>query len=141
MARLLAGSASWEGHRLYVLAALCLFDGLRACEALGLRVEDCDPGGRRLSRVGQRRLPVALSGDSAAILAGWLPRCGSPWMLPGVTLRGPWDPNGGHAGNRPRDQLRKAAGSIGLAGVTFEWLRGLHLRCGGRVELGPACRP
>ncbi len=91
------GSGSWEGARLHALAATVAYAALRRDEALTLRVADVDlvAGLLAVSDRKRRKTPasaatVPIAPELAAVLAAWLPRCGSIHCFPGVRRRGPW---------------------------------------------------
>ncbi|MEJ7637468.1 MAG: site-specific integrase, partial [Singulisphaera sp.] len=109
-----SGGGSWSAGRLQALAYSYAFTGARKSEILGLEVADVDLAGRLilLKSNARRRLktrgsaqPVAIAEDLAEVLALWLPRTGSPWLFPGVTLRGPWLAGG--PGVRALDQVKQ----------------------------------
>lgn len=119
---------SWVDHRLYALASIVAYTGLRRNEALYLRVEDVRLSERFLVVSGRRRLktessaaPVPIPPELWPILGVWLPRCGCDWVFPGRLGKGPWV----HAthGYRPMDKLRDAGEDCGVPGVTFHGLR------------------
>jgi integrase len=145
LAYLEASSSTWEGGRLYALAATLAYAGLRRNEALRLRVDDVDLSrsilhvrrhGRRL-KTRKSAAPVPMPGPLVAILRAWLPRCGAPWVFPGVMRLGPW--TGGMAGKTARCKLRAAGLAVGVEGFTPQSLRrscATHLR--GKHGLSPA---
>jgi integrase len=121
---------SWRDHRLYALAMLLAHTGLRAQEALRLRVEDLDLGTGILSIVARSPLKTEASEAEIPIppaiapaLARWVAHCGSTgWIFPGSRGLGPWV--GGSMGKRPADYLGEAAVAAGLApGTTLLTLR------------------
>ncbi len=116
-------SESWTGGRLHALTATVAYTGLRRDEALTLMVEDMDPAAGLITVTDRRRLktlasasPVPVPPELAAILKTWLPRCGSPWLFPGVRKKGPW--TGGKYGERACDRIRQAGQEVGVAGFT-----------------------
>lgn len=123
---------SWEGHRLWAVTAVVAYCGLRRDEALRLQVVDVDLV-ERVIRLREHdplfgplktegsAVPVGVPPELVEVLAGWLPRVGSPWLFPGKRGRGPWV--GGAAGSRALDHLQRFARSIGVEGVTFQALR------------------
>ncbi len=124
-----ARASTWSGARLFTLAAVWAYCGLRRDEALRLQVHDVDlergvihvrPHGRRL-KTHASAAPVPIPSALASILVEWLPRTKCVWVFPGLRRTGPW--TGGTSGKRAGDQLRKAAESIGLVGVTPHTLR------------------
>jgi integrase len=132
IARLIDGvesdSASWRGGRLHALAVLLAYTGLRAKEALRLKVEDVDFASARLDVVARGRLKTEGSEASIPVppvcldvLAKWAPRCGSEWLFPSNNGRGPWVH--GSNGLRPTDYLKRAAVAAGLPPTTMLMLR------------------
>jgi len=121
---------TWRDGRLYALAMLSCHTGLRAMEALRLRVEDVDLDGGTLEVVA-RSLRLKTEASEATIpippaaipaLREWAGRCGSEWLFPGSRLRGPWV--SGSNGKRPADFLDAAAIAAGLPpGTTLLMLR------------------
>jgi integrase len=129
---------SWEGHRLYALAAIIVYGGLRKSEALELGMTDVDLASGRLrfgtgpSARRSRRMPAKL----IEILGAWLPRTGCRWAFPGTLLKGPW--TGGSPGSKAIDALKAAGRSVGIEGLTFDLLREFWHWKAGQVTLGPA---
>lgn len=122
------GGDDWAGGRLHALACTVACTGLRRMEALHLRVDDVDPARGFLWVVARRRLKtegsaaaVPLTGQLAAVLAAWLPRCGGAWLFPGMRREGPWV--GGSPGYRPIDRLRQAGAEVGIERLGFHSLR------------------
>jgi len=125
-------SEAWEGGRLYALASVYAYTGLRLREALRLRVEDVDvvrgvifvwPNGGTLKTPGSAA-PVPCPRALVAILRKWLGRAdqaGVPWVFPGVRRRGPW--TGGTTGRRATDRLVQAGRAVGVEGFTPQSLR------------------
>lgn len=116
--------------RLYAIAMLIAYTGLRAMEALRLKVVDIDlvemsvkivpRFGRLKTEASEATLPV----HPAAIecLREWIERCDSEWLFPGARKHGPW--TGGSNGKRPADYLGEAAVRAGLPeGTTLLMLR------------------
>ena len=121
---------SWESHRLYVAASTVAHTGVRRNEALYLRVEDYDASARLLLVLDgtRRRLkthaaaaPVPVSDRLAEVLSGWLPVCGSTWLIPTADRRSPW--TGGNPGTKPLDRLKAAGLRVGVTGFTWQSLR------------------
>lgn len=116
-------AGTWKGGRLYALASVYAYTGLRRNEALLLRVEDVDLVERIVNVSGRSRLktegsaaPVPIPPALAIVLAEWIARVDSPWLFPGSKRVGPW--TGGRQEDRAGEQLRKAGESIGVAGFT-----------------------
>jgi integrase len=135
LARLLAYLESrhelgWHDGRLHALAVLVSHTGLRAMEALRLRVEDLDLD-RELLSVVARQGRLKTEGSEATIpippaaigcLRRWRGRCGSDWLFPGARRKGPWV--NGSDGKRPADFLNAAGVAAGLPpGTTLLMLR------------------
>jgi integrase len=122
-------SADWAWARLHALTALVAYTALRRDEALYLMVEDVDLTAGRIAIVARRRLKTPGSEDTvpicpelAEVLAGWLPRCGSVWVIPCLVKRSrPWV--GGEYGRRPTDQLGAVGRELGIEGLTLLSLR------------------
>ena len=121
-------SETWAGARLHALAAVAAYTGLRRDEILWLKCEDVDLATGLLHVVERRRLKTEASAaavpippELGAILATWLPRCGSEWLFPGIRKRGPW--TGGANGMRPCERIREAGRECGVEGLTLLSLR------------------
>jgi integrase len=124
------GSGTWEGGRLFAVAATWAYAGLRRDEALRLTLDrlDCDQGVLWIEPPAEGRLktaasaaPVPMPAVLKAILSSWHMRCDSAWLFPGRRGRSPWV--GGAAGKRAADQLRAAGEAVGLFGLTPHSLR------------------
>jgi integrase len=123
-------SVPWEGHRLYALACLFAYTGLRKLEGLRLRAEEvdlaagvvfvCRSKGRRL-KTRSSAAPVPIPAALGEVLAGWLPRAGSDWVFPGKLRDRPWTE--GRTGKRPTDRLKQAGEAAGVEGFTPASLR------------------
>jgi integrase len=135
-------SLSWKDGRLYALTMLLAHTGLRAMEALQLRVEDVDLQTGLLEVVARQDLKTVESEATIPIppaivpcLAAWKSRCGSEWLFPGARRRGPWIY--GSNGKRPADNLDDAGIAAGLPqGTTLLMLRhtfATHARAGFRL--------
>lgn len=129
LAHLARDAGSWEGGRLHALACVLAYAGLRKMEALHLRAEDVDlrggflrvrPNGRPL-KTRSSAATVPMPDRLVEVLRAWLPRCGSPWLFPGATRKGPW--TGGSKGRRAADRLRAAGEAVGVPGFTPHTLR------------------
>jgi integrase len=121
-------AGSWAGHRLYALAALAAYTGLRRDEVLWLKCEDVELAASLLRVMDRRRLKTQASAAAVpippelrAILETWLPRTGSEWLFPGIRQRGPW--TGGANGSRPNERIREAGRECGVEGLTLQSLR------------------
>ena len=121
-------AGSWAGHRLHALAATVAYTGLRRDEALTLMVEDVNLADGLLSVSDRQRrkteasaAAVPIPPELGEILRGWLPRCGSEWLFPGVRRQGPW--TGGTCGERACDRIRQAGREVGIEGFTLISLR------------------
>ncbi len=118
----------WHEHRLYALAALVAYTGVRRNEALHLTIPDVDFAKGCIRIVARRKLktrasaqPVGLPDELAVILEPWIPRAGCIWVFPGATRQGPW--TGGPPGHKPLDRLKAAGAAVGISGLTFLSLR------------------
>ncbi len=123
-------SRSWSGHRLYAMASLFAYTGLRKNEGLYLRVSDIDIGRGVLSIVPTSERPLKTAGSAASlpmptrlsgVIGEWIPACRSEWLFPGIRRLGPW--SGGAPGFRALDQLKAAGAACGVEGFTFLSLR------------------
>lgn len=133
LAYLKSRSADWEGHRLYALVAVIVLAGLRRNEALQLHVAAVDLDGGIL-RIWRRELKptsaaptvVRISPQLAPVLSGWMGRCGSQWLFPGIRRAGPW--GRGPGGKTPLDHLKEAAEAAGIEHrpLTFDCLWHFH---------------
>jgi integrase len=120
---------TWQDGRLHALAMLLAHTGLRAMEALRLKVEDLDLDQGVLEVVARTRLKSEASEATVPIppaaiecLRSWTARCGSPWLFPGSRKLGPWV--SGSNGKRPADFLDAAGIAAGLPpGTTLLMLR------------------
>jgi integrase len=121
-------AVDWKASRLYVLASVVAYSGLRAREAYHLQTGDVDLASGLLWVVARHRLktegseaPVGLAPELVEILADWLPRSGPLWVFPGVRRIGPWD--NGAPGYRPIDHLKRAGLAVGIDNLTWHTLR------------------
>lgn len=120
-------AGTWEGHRLYALAATVAFAGLKRDHALNLLVEDIDlaAGTIRVRKSkGMKRAEASLcirfGGDLKPALELWLPLTECKYAFPGELRRGPWT-NGG-----ANQQLKALGEAVGLPTLGFEALRRFH---------------
>lgn len=120
----------WKARRLYALAAVAIYTGVRATEALTLRLEDLDLDGRIITlrsrpdamlKTDAAAQPVPMPEALAAILRGWVGHVDGPWLFPNQTGQGPW--TGGPAGKRPVDAMKALGGRAGVPGLTFRSCR------------------
>jgi len=122
------GASTWAGHRLFALASLVAYTGLRRDEALRMRIEDVRLSSGVLYVVARTRLkteaseaPVPIPPDLAEVLTTWIPLAGSEWLVPGARRLVPW--MNGRPGTRPIDRLKAAGRDAGIEGLTFQSLR------------------
>ena len=130
-------AGSWEGGRLFALASLVAYTGVRAQEAQFAEVSDFDlaDGFFRVEPKAAHRLKtdsserdVPIPPPLASVLAAWLPRARSTWAFPGVKRLGPW--TSGMVGSRPVDRLQGAGLAVGVRGFTFLSLRHSYITHG-----------
>lgn len=123
-------SESWAGGRLHAAASVVAYTGLRRNEALFLRCEDVDldagllfvvPRGRNRLKTVASAAPVPVAPELAEVLAGWLPRCDSEWLIPTRDKGRPW--TGGNPGTKPLDRLKQAGAAAGVERFTWQSLR------------------
>ncbi len=131
---------SWEGHRLFALAALLAMAGPPALtfgHAIARKVEDFDLAAGVLEVTGRvaaerrHRLPPKL----VEVLGAWLPRTRCGWAFPGQRLEGFW--NGGRRGMQPLHRIRAAGEAIGIERLTFARLSAFAEANPGGRTLGP----
>ena len=129
LARLAASASDFRGGRLHAFACVLAYCGLRKTEALRLKVADVDlrrgflfvkPNGQELKTPGSEA-PVPIPAALAKVLAAWVPRCGSEWLISRMDRRGPWV--GGSYGDRPGDRLKAEGLASGVDGFTPVSLR------------------
>jgi integrase len=127
-----AAAGSWRDRRLYALAAVVCYTGLRKNEALGMLAADVDldrgfllvrPNRFRRLKTRGSEAPVPCPDALVPILRDWLPRLGgSECLFPNVHRRAtPW--MGGSSGLCARVCLKAAGERLGVAGLTFRSLR------------------
>ncbi len=121
-----ADAGEWIAGRLRALVYLLAFTGMHDREARGLRIIDVDTlareihirsHARRRLKTGARAARVPIPDPLASVLAGWVPRTGCEWLIPGSRRLGPW--TGGPPGYRPLDRVRKLGERAGVAGLTI----------------------
>lgn len=121
---------SWEDGRLFALAGLAAFTGVRALEAQFAEIGDFDlengffrvePKPTHPLKTESSERDVPIPPPLAEILGSWLPRARSNWAFPGVKRMGPWI--GGSTGSRPLDRLKSSGLAVGVRGFTFLSLR------------------
>jgi integrase len=126
----LAGSGAWKASRLRAVVYAFAFTGARRRELLALAVADVDLEGQTIriatnarrslkTRSAAAQIPVAA--PLAAVLAGWIPQCGSTWIFPGIRRRGPWLE--GSVGEKALDQVKALGIRAGVEGLTFQSFR------------------
>ncbi len=136
----------WKPARLEALVFTYAFAALRKREALHLRRADLDLDEGIIhirKRVAGKAVktrasaaPVPMPPALVEVLRPWSTRCGSPWLFPGVTLKGPW--TGGPPGHKPLDQVKalgQRAGVEGLTILSFRHSFGTHSRRWGLSDL------
>lgn len=143
LTHLASQSETWKGHRLYALAAVYAYTGLRRNEGLSLQREDIRLNQRILvvKKPANARLKTEASAAAVPIpdalepiLRDWMPRSDKLWMFPGVMRVGRW--SAGHGKYSAAANMKAAGESIGLQGMTPHSLRrslATHLR--GRHKL------
>jgi integrase len=138
------GWALWRAWRLYVVAAIAVYCGLRRTELLTLHVVDVDldarvirlmgrgPNGKGLKSKGSAQ-PVGIPDALAPILSTWLstwrlaapkgfaidPEC--PWLIPTCNRKSPWI--SGHTTGKALGRLQAAGKRAGIPDLTFHMLR------------------
>jgi integrase len=125
-----AQAGSWKALRLRALIYALAYTGARKRELLGLAVADLDlVAGTIAIRTNRRRglktrksaahLPIAA--ELAAVLAEWVPVCGSDWLFPGVRRQGPWLE--GPPGQKALDAVKALGVRAGVPGLTIASFR------------------
>jgi integrase len=137
-------ATSWTAWRLWALTATLAYTGARKNEILRARVADVDrgrgviwirPNGRPL-KTPASAAPVPIPEALDQVLAGWLSRVGSEWLIPRIDRAGPW--TSGTYGRRPTDAIKAAGESVGVWGLTPQSLRhSLATHLAGHWGLGP----
>ena len=123
-------SGCWRKHRLFALALTTLLTGCRAREVQCAKVEDFDleagwfrvrPNEARRLKTRKSRRDIPLPAEAVATLKRWLPMAGCAWAFPGKMRVAPWQ--GGTAGFKPLDQLKRACERFGLRPMRFRDFR------------------
>lgn len=138
-----AAEGSWASGRLQALAYVYVFTAFRRDEALHLLAANVDLVNRtvKIEPVGDwrpktvrsaRTLPLA--DPLAAVLARWVPRCGSQWLFPGRRLASPWS---GGPGYKPIDAIRSAGVRADVPGMTIIGFRKSFGTAAKAMGLGP----
>jgi len=124
------GVGGWRAARLRAVVYAFAFTGARRKELLGLAVADVDlehgvidirTNGRRSLKTHASAARIPIAAPLAAVLADWIPRCGSTWLFPGVRRRGPWLE--GPVGEKSLDQVKALGLRAGVPGLTFQSFR------------------
>lgn len=137
-----SGWARWRSRRLYALACTVAYTGMRASEAIFLRVDDViledrmililPYKARRLKTEGASQ-PVPMPPDLAVILGDWIAHREAPivslstawedcpYLFPNVTGTNAWC--GGRAGEKAVDAMKRAGLRAGVEGFTLHSLR------------------
>jgi len=125
-----ASAGDWRAARLRAVVYAFAYTGARRRELLALEVADVDlaAGTIRIGTNGRRALKTPGSAARipvppalADVLAGWIPRCGSTWLFPGVRRQGPWLE--GPTGEKALDQVKQLGLRAGVPGLTFQSFR------------------
>ena len=125
-----AQAGRWQALRLRAAVYAWCFTGARKNEILGARTADVDLAAGMLSIVPNPRRPLKTAASSArlpipgplaAVLAAWLPLCGSDWLMPSRYRRTPW--LHGPRGNKALDQVAQLGERAGVPGLTILALR------------------
>jgi integrase len=125
-----AQDGRWEALRLRAAVYTWCFTGARKMEILGALAADVDLDRVLLSIRSNDRRPLKTAASAAAIplapplarvLADWLPRCGSIWLMPHKYRHGPW--LHGPYGNKCVDQVAQLGVRAGVPGLTVLALR------------------
>ncbi len=141
-----AEGGGWEAVRLYALAGVLAYTGMRRNEVLTLRPSDVSLGeglillrSRKQARLKTKASAglIGIPAELAGILGPWLARCGEFWLFPNKTdPRTNW--TGGSAANRPLGQVKAAALRAGIpAGITLHGLRHSLATSAGRFGMSP----
>lgn len=136
------GWSQWKARRLYVVACIGLYCGLRKMELLMLQVSDLDFEARVIRLVphnpegkfktGKSAQPVPMPKALMPILQDWLAhRLDAPrgfrmprecvWLIPTCDRKKPW--TGGCHGVRPLSRLQVAGKRAGIGHITLHMLR------------------
>jgi len=125
-----APEGDWRAARLRAVVYAFAFTGARRRELLALAVADVDldhgvidirPNGRRSLKTRSSAARIPIAAPLAAVLAAWLPICGSSWVFPGVRRRGPWLE--GPVGAKALDEVKALGLRAGVPGLTLQSFR------------------
>jgi integrase len=120
----------WEALRLRAAVYTWCYMGARKSEILGALAADVDlqhgllsirSNDRRPLKTAASAATIPLAEPLAAVLADWLPRCGSVWLLPHKYRKGPW--LHGPYQNKCVDQVAQLGARAGVHGLTVLALR------------------
>ncbi len=143
LADLEAQGGDWRAARLRAVVYAFAFTGARRRELLGLAVADVDlshgvidirPNGRRSLKTRASAASLPIAAPLAAVLASWLPRCGSTHCFPGVRRVGPWLE--GPVGGKALDQIKALGQRAGVPGLTIASFRHSFASCSEAWGLG-----
>ncbi len=123
---------AWIDRRIYTLAAVALYCGLRRNELLCLRRDQIDlqlgiiwiephPEIAEELKTEDSEQPVPIPPELIPELAAWLAETPGRYVFPGVRGDRPW--RGGTNGRRPVDRLRQAAKECGIDVRDWKTLR------------------
>jgi len=137
------GWARWRARRLHALASTVAYTGMRASEAIYLRVGDLVlddrmivivPHEARALKTERAAQPVPMPRALAEVLDEWLshragplasgpggPAEGCPYAFPNATFSNAW--SGGRHGRKAVDAMKQAGRRAGVEGFTFQSLR------------------
>jgi integrase len=136
------GWARWRSRRLHAAACTVAYTGMRAMEAIFLRLDDVIladrmililPHKARLLKTEGSAQPVPIPPELAEVLEGWMahrgdplaalpgPAADCPFLFPNVTFTNAW--SGGRQGHKAVDAMKAAGSRAGVEGFTFHSLR------------------
>jgi integrase len=128
LARAEALNGTWRAQRRYALVSTYAYSALRKQEALRLQRADVELDKPVLRIRARKRLKTRASAQAVPIappllpvLEWWLPKCGSTWLFPGATRRGPW--TGGPPGYKPLDEVKQLGERAGVPELTIQSFR------------------